>query len=160
MRNTRKSPCRRWLIGKRIGRRIHNAACNRNCCRWNFECRWLPLCSRMNRLDENVLGILDGQYDCIRQEALALVDDDVVLKPMKFKASDFGAPTSRERAFFIGYRAGAVAPISESDFAALKVKRAVTVARALRGLPPRIYSRSVPGSGALPDARTNSVPVV
>ena len=89
---------------------------------------------------ENVLGILDGQYDRIRQDALKLVEDYIVLKPMKFKASDFGAPTSRERAFFIGYRADAVAPISESDFDALKVKRAVTVARALRGLPPRIYS--------------------
>ena len=89
---------------------------------------------------ENVLGILDGQYDPIRREALALVDDYVVLTPMKFKASDFGAATSRERAFFVGYRADAVAPISESDFDALKVKRAVTVARALRGLPPRIYS--------------------
>ena len=48
---------------------------------------------------ENVLGILDEQYDRIRREAFALVDDYVVLKPMKFKASDFGAATSRERAF-------------------------------------------------------------
>jgi DNA (cytosine-5)-methyltransferase 1 len=89
---------------------------------------------------ENVLGILDDRYDHIRREAFDLVDDYFVLKPMKFKASDFGAPTSRERAFFIGYRTDMVAPISESDFGALKVKRAVTVARALCGLPPRIYS--------------------
>jgi DNA (cytosine-5)-methyltransferase 1 len=90
---------------------------------------------------ENVLGILDEQYDHIRREALELVDDYIVLEPMKFKASDFGAPTSRERAFFIGYRPDAVAPISKSDFEALKVKRNVTVSRALRGLPPRIFSK-------------------
>ena len=89
---------------------------------------------------ENVLGILDDQYADIRAEALGLVGDYVLLKPMRLKASDFGAATSRERAFFIGYRTDAVAPISECDFDALKVKRAVTVARALRGLPTRIYS--------------------
>ncbi len=59
---------------------------------------------------------------------------------MRMKASDFGAATSRERAFFIGYRADAVAPISESDLEAMKVKKSVTVATALCGLPARIYS--------------------
>jgi len=29
-----RSLCRRWTIGKKIGRRIHNAACHRSCCRW------------------------------------------------------------------------------------------------------------------------------
>jgi DNA (cytosine-5)-methyltransferase 1 len=92
-------------------------------------------------LAENVLGILDEQYADIRDEAFGLVPRDyVLLDAMRFKASDFGAATSRERAFFVGYRADAVGPISESDFEAVKVKRAVTVARALRGLPPRVYS--------------------
>ena len=91
---------------------------------------------------ENVLGILDDQYADILEEALSVVSDDyVTLKPMRFKASDFGAATSRERAFFVGYRADAVAPISESDFVAMKVKQAVTVEIALRGLPPRIFSK-------------------
>lgn len=90
---------------------------------------------------ENVLGILDEQYEAIRKNALALAGDDyVVLAPLQFKASDFGAATSRERAFFIGYRADLGAAISPSDFDAVKVKRPVTVARALHGLPPRIYS--------------------
>jgi DNA (cytosine-5)-methyltransferase 1 len=92
-------------------------------------------------LAENVLGILNDQYADIRDEALALIARDyVVLGTMRFKASDFGAATSRERAFFVGYRNDAVAPICEADFDAMKLKRAVTVARALRGLPPRIYS--------------------
>jgi DNA (cytosine-5)-methyltransferase 1 len=90
---------------------------------------------------ENVLGILDAQYAEIREDALGLVSGDyTLLPPLRLKASDFGAATSRERAFFIGYRANTVAPISASDFDAMKVKRAVTVERALRGLPPRIYS--------------------
>src|ERR1039457_2726386 len=33
-RNMPKSPCRRWMIGKRNGRKIHNATCNQSCCRW------------------------------------------------------------------------------------------------------------------------------
>jgi len=92
-------------------------------------------------LVENVLGILHEQYADIREEALDLVSRDyVVLDAMRLKASDFGAATSRERAFFIGYRADACAPISKADFDAVKVRRIVTVARALRGLPPRIFS--------------------
>ena len=92
-------------------------------------------------LAENVLGILDDQYAEIREAALALVPKEyTLLDPMRFKASDFGAATSRERVFFIGYRGDAVAPISASDFNAAKAKQVVTVADALHGLPPRIYS--------------------
>jgi DNA (cytosine-5)-methyltransferase 1 len=90
-------------------------------------------------LAENVLGILDEQYSDIREEALSLVSRDyVILHPMRLKASDFGAPTSRERAFFVGYRRDAVAPVSEQSFAAKKVRRSVSVEAALRGLPRRI----------------------
>lgn len=90
---------------------------------------------------ENVLGILDEQYTAIRNDALALVEANyVVLDPLQFKASDFGAATSRERAFFIGYRADLGMEIAPTDFDAVRVKRPVTVRRALRGLPSRIYS--------------------
>ena len=93
-------------------------------------------------LAENVLGILDEQYADIRKEALESVSHDyVLLDPMRFKASDFGAATRRERAFFIGYRADSVAPISKSDFDSVKVKRIVTVASALHGLPTYILSK-------------------
>jgi len=40
-RNMPKSPCRRWMIGKRNGRKIHNAACNKSWYRWISGCRWL-----------------------------------------------------------------------------------------------------------------------
>jgi DNA (cytosine-5)-methyltransferase 1 len=89
---------------------------------------------------ENVLGILDEQYADIREQAFSLVSGDyTMLEPIQFKASDYGAATSRERAFFIGYRADSVAPISKTDFEAKKAK-AVTVKTALHGLP-RIFSK-------------------
>ena len=90
---------------------------------------------------ENVLGILDDQYADIRENALGLVRGDyVVLSPIRFKASEYGAATSRERAFFIGYRTDLDVEISQSDFFEAKVKQPVTVNRALCGLPTRIYS--------------------
>lgn len=91
---------------------------------------------------ENVLGILDGLYDEIRKSAFKLVEKDyVLLAPMKFKASDFGAPTSRERVFFIGYRCDGMLDLNKEDFDKQKVTEITTVAKALRGLPKRINSK-------------------
>lgn len=91
---------------------------------------------------ENVLGILDGQYDGIRNDALKLVHDGYTsLKPFRFKASDFGAATSRERAFFIGWRKDIPLELSVADFETRKVASVTTVAMALHGLPTRIYSK-------------------
>jgi DNA (cytosine-5)-methyltransferase 1 len=88
---------------------------------------------------ENVLGILDEPYAEIRKKAIGFVGNEyVILEPMKLKASDFGAPTSRERAFFIGYRADAVRALSCSDFDSLKIDTPTTVADALRGLPLQV----------------------
>jgi DNA (cytosine-5)-methyltransferase 1 len=85
---------------------------------------------------ENVLGILDAQYDEIRKQAFALVSDDYVLiPPMRFKASDYGAPTSRERVFFVGYRGDALRPLTPANFEAQKVKTPTLVREALAGLP-------------------------
>jgi DNA (cytosine-5)-methyltransferase 1 len=90
---------------------------------------------------ENVLGILDTQYGIIRKTAFKQVADDyVLLDPMKLKASDFGAPTSRERVFFIGYRRDTISKLSKEDFEKQKVSEITTVAKALQGLPTRISS--------------------
>lgn len=90
---------------------------------------------------ENVPGILSEQYDAIRKNALKQVKDDYeVLDPIKFKASDFGAPTSRERVFFIGYRHDSMSELTKEDFEKPKVAELTTVARALQGLPTRINS--------------------
>ena len=93
-------------------------------------------------LAENVLGILNEQYSAIREDALELVTNEyVVIDTLRFKASDFGAATSRERAFFIGYRKDLGISISATDFDARKKEKQTTVAQALKGLPPRILSK-------------------
>lgn len=90
---------------------------------------------------ENVLGILDSRYDAIRDRAFRQIKKDYIfLKPMKLKASDFGAPTSRERVFFIGYRRDIPIELNEEDFEREKTDKIVKVAEALRGLPKRICS--------------------
>lgn len=90
---------------------------------------------------ENVLGILDKQYDAIRKSAFKQIKKDyVLLDPMKLKASDFGAPTSRERVFFIGYRRDDISPFAKDDFEEQKVAKITTVATALQGLPKQIRS--------------------
>lgn len=90
---------------------------------------------------ENVLGILGEKYDAIRKKAFDQVKDDyTLLDSMRLKASDFGAPTSRERVFFIGYRQNSRASLSKEDFDKQKVTELTTVAKALQGLPTRINS--------------------
>ena len=89
---------------------------------------------------ENVLGILSDQYDEIRNDAFDLVRGEyLVLDPIRFKASDFGAATSRERAFFIGYRKDLGLNLCAADFETKKVASATTVSEALHGMP-RIFS--------------------
>lgn len=87
-------------------------------------------------LAENVPGILASRNDCIREDALAKVPEDyVVIKPFKVRASDYGAPTTRTRVFFIGYDPKRVGPLSEKDLAPASDTRDVRVAEALRGIP-------------------------
>jgi DNA (cytosine-5)-methyltransferase 1 len=90
---------------------------------------------------ENVLGILGDKYEAIREKALDQVRKDyVIIDSMKLKASDFGAPTSRERVFFIGYLHDAISNLSKEDFEKEKVSEITTVAKALQGLPKQISS--------------------
>jgi DNA (cytosine-5)-methyltransferase 1 len=57
------------------------------------------------------------------------------LPPFKVKASDFGAPTTRTRVFFIGYDPRRVNSLSEQYFMDGAGTRKVTVAEALSGIP-------------------------
>jgi len=85
---------------------------------------------------ENVLGILHAKYEEILTNALALVEDEyVMLPPLRLKASDFGAPTIRERVFFIGYRSDKKKVILPEHFEDHKVSKITTVTDALMGLP-------------------------
>lgn len=88
---------------------------------------------------ENVLGILGDKYDKIRKSAFNQVENEyILLEPMKFKASDFGAPTSRERVFFIGFHREFEPELSKEDFEKEKVQKFTPVSIALQGLPVKI----------------------
>ena len=56
-------------------------------------------------LAENVPGIMNVKYDHIRKEAFSIIEKDYhILPPLKVKASDYGAATTRTRIFFIGFK--------------------------------------------------------
>lgn len=87
-------------------------------------------------LAENVLGLLADRNSAIRQSALSLVPSEYcLLKPIKVKASDYGAPTTRTRVFFIGFDPQRVAAMTEDDFLPAQETKDIRVADALRALP-------------------------
>mgnify|MGYP001248601355 CR=1 FL=1 len=86
-------------------------------------------------LAENVPGILNSKYDHIRQKAISLVDDSYeLLKPIKISANDVGAPTTRTRVFFVGFKKS-ISPKMESVNFKSDVQISNFVGDALSGLP-------------------------
>lgn len=56
-------------------------------------------------LAENVPGIMNVKYNHIREQAFKIIENDYhILPPLKVKASDYGAATTRTRIFFIGFK--------------------------------------------------------
>lgn len=95
-------------------------------------------------LAENVPGILDPQYDKIRSDALSKIENSgyKILAPIKIKACDYYAPTSRTRIFFFGYKPNSFdTEIDQADFLPPKGAFYVKVEKALKGLPIRIDNR-------------------
>lgn len=89
---------------------------------------------------ENVPGILNEKYACIRREALGKVANYTVLEPLIVKACDLGAPTTRTRVFFIGVRDPVGGDVT-SDSLIAQAKLGViktTVEEALDGLPSQL----------------------
>lgn len=86
---------------------------------------------------ENVMGILDDQYFTIRNKAFSYVKDYRMLEPLIVKANEYGAPTTRTRVFFIGYKARKVKAMDNADFINIKEssENFVRVKYALAGLP-------------------------
>lgn len=84
---------------------------------------------------ENVCGILDSRYDAVRKKAFRQICGYRLLSPLRIRASDYGAPTSRTRIFFIGYDPDRVSDLSEDDFCAARTKYRISVREALAGLP-------------------------
>jgi len=88
---------------------------------------------------ENVMGILDPTYDSVREAAFSLVSGKYDIITIPIIASDYGAPTSRKRVFFIGHRKDISIELSAEDFTQFKSAATPTVAEALDGLPARIH---------------------
>jgi len=88
---------------------------------------------------ENVPGILNDKYNKIRETALEYVKGKyVMLEPLRLKANDYGAATSRERIFFIGYKRAYINELTVKDFNDKKLTRKTKIKNALSGLPQKI----------------------
>ncbi|MFJ3002403.1 DNA cytosine methyltransferase [Serratia liquefaciens] len=91
-----------------------------------------PICF----LAENVPGIMNEKYNSVRDKAFSLVNDRYfLLHPIKVNASNYGAPTTRTRVFFIGFRKDLVHKLKESDFFPKNGIEPTLVKEAFYGLP-------------------------
>jgi DNA (cytosine-5)-methyltransferase 1 len=88
---------------------------------------------------ENVPGILNSKFNEIREKAFGYINDYENLSPLIVKASDYGAPTTRTRVFFIGYKKRNINQLNIKDFEDLKENsEKILVKHALCGLPTNI----------------------
>jgi len=109
---------------------------------------------------ENVLGILNSKYDGIRKKAFAKISKEYeLLSPIKIKANEYGAPTTRTRVFFIGYDKKRIKRgLSVEDFEGEKKpeNEQISVKVALAGLPEDI-SQISDGLGKVTKKNTSTV---
>jgi DNA (cytosine-5)-methyltransferase 1 len=88
---------------------------------------------------ENVPGILDERNKELIAAALKMLPKNYrLLPPTKVRASDFGAPTTRTRVFFIGYDPAKCSDLANEVFVAPESKTPTSVGMALAGLPVEI----------------------
>lgn len=90
---------------------------------------------------ENVPGIMKEKYQEIRSEAFRHIQNYTLLPPIAINASEYGAPTTRTRYFFIGYRdCERIVPFGKDDIEKKKIlsENRTTVGKALKGLPADI----------------------
>jgi DNA (cytosine-5)-methyltransferase 1 len=96
-------------------------------------------------LAENVPGILAKRNDSIRETALQLVGRRYFITgPLTLAANEYGAPTARERVFFIGVARDRLAKLDATLFRPPKRMAKVLVRDALAGLPVRIDPEQYP----------------
>ncbi len=102
---------------------------------------------------ENVPGIMKDKYNPIKEDAFNRIPNYVILPPLSINASEYGAPTTRTRVFFIGFReCDLIHPFSITDIEAQKVEvsKKTTVRQALEGLQEDIrYTSTFKSSKAL-----------
>lgn len=90
-------------------------------------------------LAENVTGILHPKYDEIRNNIFEnLPSCYEVIKPLRIKASDYGAPTTRTRIFFIGYDPKRFTLSLHAEHFEPETNCSTSVQKALKGLPLEI----------------------
>ena len=122
-----------------------------NDCRNNLFIKFFELVSQIRPkffLAENVPGILNDKYKSIREAAKKHLTEYQLFEPLRIKASDLGAPTTRTRVFFIGIRSDLRLDLSECDFHMLEHNNveSICVKDALSGLPELIvYSKHSTG---------------
>ncbi|HBU97066.1 DNA cytosine methyltransferase [Thalassospira lucentensis] len=88
---------------------------------------------------ENVEGILDTNTIDVLTSAMEPVSTRFrILDPMIITASDYGAPTKRQRVIIVGYNPSRMNALSISDFTPLKKMKTVTVQDAIFDLPSPI----------------------
>lgn len=88
---------------------------------------------------ENVPGILHKDYALMVEASLQqLAPDYMVLDPLKICASDYGAPTTRTRVFFVGFLADQMEKLTSTSFGVPHDVEPVTVRNALAGLPVHV----------------------
>lgn len=90
---------------------------------------------------ENVLGLLDDRNTRLVENALSIVGSKYeIFGPLIATASDFGAPTSRCRVFYIGFRMNTniSAACTDTFFLRGMKRHPVVVREALRGLPTQV----------------------
>ena len=91
---------------------------------------------------ENVPGIMRPNNREIREKANSYVARRyVILEPIPVAAHDYGAPTTRTRMFFIGYRSDMVDRLEREQFLPTPAMETVRVKDALAGLPSRVDPR-------------------
>jgi len=116
-----------------IGRRVENDPRN------SLFVKFFQLVSETTPaffLAENVPGIMDAQNDAIREQAFSQLPENYkLLPPIKIRANEYGAPTTRTRIFFIGFDPEKVDELTVEDFERLGGKFDVTVSEALSGIP-------------------------
>lgn len=91
---------------------------------------------------ENVPGIMNDKYSTIREKAFSHIKNYTLLSPLKIDASEYGAPTTRTRIFFIGYRTdNRIKSFTSTDIENMKIPlgQRTTVRCALEGLPANIH---------------------
>jgi len=90
-------------------------------------------------LAENVPGILREDNNEVRNKAFSYVEGRyVILPPMTIAADEYGAPTTRTRVFFFGYRPDEMERLTTDSFKPPADTEKVLVKDALRGLPIKI----------------------